>query len=57
MLCPLYAELLNQILQTGNIPRDWLTGIIVPIYKNTGDTHDVNSYFVELFRKVVLQQY
>ena len=30
---PLYLKLFNDILNTGEIPEDWLTGIILPVYK------------------------
>ena len=37
-------KLFKKVLDTGSIPEDWLTGIIVPIYKNAGDVKDVNNY-------------
>ena len=33
IIVPFYVKLFNAILETGNIPTDWLTGIIIPIYK------------------------
>ena len=44
MLCPLYVKLFNNILTTGVIPHEWLVGIIVSLYKNKADNHDVNKY-------------
>lgn len=44
IMCPLYVKLFNKVLDTGVIPEDWLIGVIVPFYKNTGDTKDVNNY-------------
>ncbi len=39
-----YTILFNKILDTGNIPSVWLSGIIVPIYKNKGDRNDPDAY-------------
>jgi len=36
--------LFNEILTTSNIPKKWLEGIIVPIYKNKGDPRDADNY-------------
>ena len=44
ILCLLYVKLFNKVLETENIPEDWLTGIIVPIYKKVGEVNDVNNY-------------
>ena len=44
MMCPLYVKLFNKVLDTGDIPDDWLVGVIVPIYKNVGEVSDVNNY-------------
>ncbi len=44
-MCSLYVKLFNKILDTGDIPDDWLLGIIVPIYKNVGEISDVNNYW------------
>ena len=38
------VKLFNKVLETGSIPENWLIGVIVPIYKNTGDIHDCNNY-------------
>jgi hypothetical protein len=43
-MIPLYMILFNKILDTGSIPSDWSTGLIVPIYKNKGDIMDTNNY-------------
>ena len=40
----LYVKLFNQILTSGKIPKKWLKGIIVPIYKNKGDPRDADNY-------------
>ena len=34
LLLPVYFKLFNLILNSGNIPESWLTGIVKPIYKN-----------------------
>ena len=44
IICPLYVKLFNKVMDTGDIPDDWLTGIIVPIFKNVGEVTDVNNY-------------
>ncbi len=44
VMCPLYVKLFNKVLDTGDIPDDWLVGVIVPIYKNVGEISDVNNY-------------
>ena len=41
---PIYVKLFNIILETGNIPEVWTTGIIRPIYKNKGSPQDCNNY-------------
>ncbi len=44
MLLPLYVKLFNKVFDSGVMPTEWLVGMIVPIYKNKGDTHSVNNY-------------
>lgn len=44
VLCPLYEKLFNKILDTGVFPNEWLVGIIIPLYKNKGNTDDCNNY-------------
>ena len=44
IMIPIYVKLFNAILETGNIPTDWLTGIIIPIYKNKGSNLDPGNY-------------
>ena len=41
---PIYNKLFNHILDTGNIPSNWTTGDIIPIYKNKGDKHIPGNY-------------
>ena len=43
-MIPLYIKLFNKVLDTGEIPDDWLTGMIIPIYKNKGSKEDANNY-------------
>lgn len=43
-MLPLYIKLFNKVLDTGEIPEDWLTGMIIPIYKNKGSKDDTNNY-------------
>ena len=44
LLCPLYVKLFNKILDSGVFPTEWLTGVIVPLYKNKGEANDTNNY-------------
>lgn len=44
LFCPLYIKLFNKILDTGIVPKEWLVGTIIPLYKNKGDTNDTNNY-------------
>ena len=44
LMIPLYVKLFNKILDTGDIPEDWLTGLIIPIYKNKGEKNDPSNY-------------
>ena len=36
--------LLNVCMQEGMIPKEWTMGLIVPIWKRTGDVHDPGKY-------------
>ena len=31
-------------MQEGRIPKEWLMGLIVPIWKRTGDVHNPGKY-------------
>ena len=44
VLSPLYVKLFNIILQTGIVPESWLNGVIIPIYKNKGDSSLPENY-------------
>ena len=44
IMVPLYLKLFNKILDSGEIPDYWLTGIIIPIFKNKGSRDDANNY-------------
>ena len=44
LMLPLYLKLFNKILDTGELPEDWLTGLIIPIYKNKGSKEDADNY-------------
>lgn len=44
LMMPVYVRLFNYVLDSGNIPKEWLNGIIVPIYKNKGDQTDPHNY-------------
>ena len=40
----IYIKLFNVILETGTIPTDWLSGIIISIYKGKGSNLDPGNY-------------
>ena len=44
VLMPLYLYLFNRVLDEGQVPEDWLIGLIIPLYKNKGDKTDCNNY-------------
>ena len=56
-----YVKLLNVILKSGHIPKDWAMGIILPIYKNKGPVTNPDNYrgitlpscFCKLFTSVL----
>ena len=43
-LLPLYVRIFNLILNTGIIPENWVEGLIMPIYKNKGDSMLPENY-------------
>ena len=44
LLLPFYCKFFNCVLNTGLIPKSWLEGVIVPIFKNKGDPKDPSNY-------------
>ncbi|MEW8546520.1 MAG: reverse transcriptase family protein [Candidatus Thiodiazotropha sp.] len=44
IMIQIYVKLFNDILETGNIPSDWVSGSIIPIYKNKGSKADPENY-------------
>ena len=44
LLLPVYVRLFNTILNTGIIPTAWVEGLIIPLYKNKGDSLNVDNY-------------
>jgi len=44
VLLPIYVILFNKILNSGNMPKEWIIGMIVPIYKMKGDIQDPSNY-------------
>ena len=44
VLSTLYVKLFNRILRSGIIPEVWLVGVIIPIYKNKGDSSQPENY-------------
>ena len=41
---PFYLKFFNIILESGHIPSKWSEGIIIPIYKNKGESKDPKNY-------------
>ncbi len=44
IMMPVYIKLFNKELNTGEVPEDWLVGLIVPIFKQKGSKTDCNNY-------------
>lgn len=44
ILMPIYLKLFNLIFSTGNVPKIWLSGNILPFYKNKGEKNDPKNY-------------
>ena len=44
IMLPIYTKLFNCIFDTGCIPSSWLSGIIIPIYKNKGNPSEATNY-------------
>ena len=44
MLMPVYTKLFNCVLETGFLPESWLTGTIIPIFKNKGESNNPTNY-------------
>ena len=43
-LVSIYTKLFNVVLDTGIIPENWTTGIIIPVYKNKGCPTDPYNF-------------
>ena len=43
-MLPIYVYLFNKILDTGEIPQEWLIGKIMPLYKGKGDIKEAGNY-------------
>lgn len=44
VITPVLTKLFNVVLTTGQIPDEWVKGLIVPVFKKKGDPEDVNNY-------------
>lgn len=43
-LSPILGNFINHCIVFNQIPKDWKTAIVTPLYKNKGDVNDVNNY-------------
>ena len=61
MFIDVYVKLFNIVLNTGIVPSEWLSGFIIPIYKNKGERKNADNYrgitilscFGKLFTSVI----
>ena len=44
LLSKTYCKLFNKVLDTGDIPDEWVNGLILPLYKGRGSETDCNNY-------------
>lgn len=44
IVVPLYVRFFNYILTVGEVPREWLIGMVLPIYKGKGDKKVADNY-------------
>ena len=44
LMIDIWVKLFNRILDSGEIPSDWSTGIIITLYKGKGSQLDPNNY-------------
>ncbi len=44
IMMPVYFKLFNKVLSNGEVPEEWLVGLIVPIFKQNGSKTDCNTY-------------
>ena len=43
-LMPSILKVFNHVLKTGDFPKQWITGVITPIYKKKGDQSQPTNY-------------
>ncbi len=43
-MLPVYVNLFNKVLCSGVLPKSWLEGVIIPIYKKSGNPADPGNY-------------
>ena len=63
-IVPILTSLFNQCIQTCTIPKEWKTALVTPLFKNKGDTTDLNNYrgisvippIAKLFEKILATQ-
>ena len=40
----MYCRLFNKVLDSGSVPKEWGTGLILPLYKGKGRKLDCDNY-------------
>ena len=43
-LVPLLHKIFNNVFKEGTFPSQWNSGLIIPIYKNKGDSNSPSNY-------------
>ena len=44
VICPLLSFLFNLSITTANVPKDWKSALVTPIYKGTGPQNNPSNY-------------
>ncbi len=43
VICDLHVKMFNTVLDAGNLPEEWLIGVIVPLHINEGNADDPHN--------------
>ena len=63
-MVPIYTKLFNYCIVTKSIPDDWKSAIVTPLFKNKGESTDLNNYrgisvlspISKIFEKILASQ-